>query len=258
MKLRQLRRHWNHLAREDSFWAVLTEEEKAGGGWNRDEFFRRGEAEVDGDLGLLLDVGLEPRRETALDFGCGLGRLTQALARHFRRVTGVDISEEMLAAAEGHNRHGDRVTYLHNQHSDLRLIGDGAFDFVYSRITLQHMRPRHMKAYIGEFVRVLAPGGTVCFQVPATLRPGAPWERFKFSWWPPTLLTRIRRYLRYCWHLRFPPVGTMQTFTLSPREVLGCLARRGIADARAIRTSDEGYENYIYVARKAAAGKGDR
>src|SRR4051812_46865197 len=88
----------------------------------------------------------------ALDFGCGVGRLTQALARHFTHVTGIDISEQMLDLARQYNRHGERVEYALNTRPDLSQWPDHTFDFVYSIITLQHMEPVYARRYIAEFV----------------------------------------------------------------------------------------------------------
>ncbi len=51
-----------------------------------------------------------PKRR-ALDFGCGVGRLTQALARHFNIVDGVDIAPSMIELANQFNRSGGRCRY---------------------------------------------------------------------------------------------------------------------------------------------------
>jgi len=106
-------------------------------------------------------------RRTALDFGCGIGRLTQALAGHFEQVYGVDIAPRMIELAREHNRQGSRCEYRWNPENHLRSFGDGSMDMIYSWITLQHMRPRHARAYIREFLRVLAPGGLLLFQYPS-------------------------------------------------------------------------------------------
>jgi ubiquinone/menaquinone biosynthesis C-methylase UbiE len=46
-------------------------------------------------------------------------------------------------------------------------VPDGAFDFVYSLIVLQHLRSKEeILGYISEFCRVLRPGGTLVFQLP--------------------------------------------------------------------------------------------
>ncbi|MGB2888943.1 MAG: class I SAM-dependent methyltransferase, partial [Candidatus Acidiferrales bacterium] len=41
------------------------------------------------------------------------------------------------------------------------------FDFIYSSFTLQHMAPRYAKGYLREFMRVLAPGGVLVFNLPS-------------------------------------------------------------------------------------------
>ena len=104
-------------------------------------------------------------KQWALDFGCGVGRLTRALAAHFDRVTGVDISPAMIEHAREHPSPG--LEYVVNEAADLRRFADAQFDFVYSSITLQHMPPRFARNYIAEFLRVLKPGGILLFQLPS-------------------------------------------------------------------------------------------
>jgi len=107
------------------------------------------------------------KKEDALDFGCGVGRLTEAIARHFKRVIGVDLSPAMIEHARKFQKSDARVEYLVNETADLRLFGDASFDLVYSSITLQHMPARYAKRYIAEFLRVLRPAGMLIFQLPS-------------------------------------------------------------------------------------------
>jgi SAM-dependent methyltransferase len=121
---------------------------------------------------IASELNFDIRRGAALDFGCGVGRLTQALCRHFERAVGVDIAPSMIRLANQFNRFGDRCRYCLNEANDLRLFADDSFDFIYSNLVLQHMQPDYSKNYIKEFVRVLAPGGIAFFQLP-----GLPGER---------------------------------------------------------------------------------
>src|SRR5258706_3969075 len=111
MKLWQTRRHWEKFARTDPLWAVLTAPGKAGNRWQVGEFFATGRQEADAVLARVAALYPALRRGHALDFGCGVGRLSQGLAPHFARVTGVDLSARMVALARDYNRHGARVTY---------------------------------------------------------------------------------------------------------------------------------------------------
>jgi SAM-dependent methyltransferase len=167
MTLKALQRQWDAWGREDPLWAAVTRTDKLGGRWDVEEFMRGGRDEVDLVLGHLRDLGVTVDLRRALDFGCGVGRYTQALADRFERTDGVDIAPSMLRQARELNRHGDRCRYHHNTREDLSLFTDGSFTFVYSMLVLQHMRPRYAARYLEELLRVLAPGGAAVIQVPA-------------------------------------------------------------------------------------------
>lgn len=165
MGLGHVRKTYERWRVEDPMYAVLTREDRRGGRWDPEEFFRDGRDEIARVVEYLDGLGIDIRGGRALDFGCGAGRLTQALADHAAEVTGVDIARSMIEAATSFNRHGERVRYVVNTEPDLSLFGDGAFDFVCSLITLQHVPPRFGRAYIREFFRVVRPGGCVLFQM---------------------------------------------------------------------------------------------
>jgi len=101
-----------------------------------------------------------------LDFGCGVGRLTQAFCDYFAECHGVDIAPSMIELADRYNRRGAAARYHCNDRDDLSLFGDGTFCFVYSNLVLQHMEPAYSRKYIREFLRVLQPGGIALFQLP--------------------------------------------------------------------------------------------
>jgi len=166
MDLNELQKNWDEFGRTDPLWAILTNPGRKGGKWNLEEFFALGRQEVASIMQRAQAYGFPARREAALDFGCGVGRLTQALCSWFDRCCGVDIAPSMIELARRYNTHGGRCEYLLNAYDDLRIFPDDSFDFVYSNIVLQHMEPRYSTAYIREFVRVLRSGGLAVFQIP--------------------------------------------------------------------------------------------
>jgi SAM-dependent methyltransferase len=188
VNLRRLRAHWDAWGRSDPLWAILTEPGRKGNRWTAEEFFATGAAEVEAVLAYLDDVAPGTPRRRALDFGCGVGRVTQALAGRFEEVVGVDIAPSMIERARAGNRQPDRCRYLLNADDDLRIFADDRFDLVYSNITLQHMEPRYAKRYIAEFVRVAAPSGVLLFQVTSGRAPAPPEERLL-----PRLKATVRR-----------------------------------------------------------------
>lgn len=166
MEIQELRRHWDGMGQEDPLWAILTVPGKAGGRWSPEEFFATGRDQVARVFQELASLGVKVQRGAALDFGCGVGRLSQALADHFDAVHGVDIAASMITLAERHNRFGERCKYHLNEQDSLALFADGTFNFVLTLICLQHMEPRYAQKYLAEFARVLAPGGVLFFQLP--------------------------------------------------------------------------------------------
>jgi SAM-dependent methyltransferase len=157
---------WSRLGADDPIWAILTEPAKRRNQWEENDFFQTGVAEI---AALKNDLAKRHAFEVAgraLDFGCGVGRLTQALAQHFDEVVGVDISPSMIAHARSLNRNGAKCRFYVNARPDLEIFPAGSFDFVYSNIVLQHIPPAISLAYIREFVRVLRPGGVAVFQLP--------------------------------------------------------------------------------------------
>jgi demethylmenaquinone methyltransferase / 2-methoxy-6-polyprenyl-1,4-benzoquinol methylase len=100
--------------------------------------------------------------QRALDLCCGTGDLAQALARHGAQVTGLDFTEQMLAAAEG--RHATRDTQPSSPppcfvRGDAQRIPfpDNSFDIVTVGYGLRNLAS--WEAGLCEMQRVAKPGG---------------------------------------------------------------------------------------------------
>ena len=183
----ELQDDWTRLGADDPLWAVYVAPGTRGGKWDVEKFFELGRREVDGALAELDALGLHPGRAMALDFGCGVGRLSQALAAHVDAVTGLDIAPTMLAKArELAEQRGfaTRCSFVLNEATDLAIIESGTVDVAYSSLVLQHMPAQLQRGYLREFVRVLAPGGVAIFQVAS--RPTASLKGliFRLAPWP--------------------------------------------------------------------------
>jgi 2-polyprenyl-3-methyl-5-hydroxy-6-metoxy-1,4-benzoquinol methylase len=167
-----LAREWNEIAEIDPMWAILSRPDKKHSKWSVEEFFATGREEIDEAIALVERSDAELKWDTALDFGCGVGRLSVALSDRFLSVTGVDISSSMIDQARTTWTSKANLSFVVNERSDLSVFSDNSFDFVYSARVLQHMpTPQLALNYIAEFVRVLRPGGVACFQVPAKVKP---------------------------------------------------------------------------------------
>ena len=168
MSFHATQRHWERFARRDPMWAILTQPGKENRAWDEAEFFRTGEAQIYGMMPWVQVVLPLARFDRALDFGCGMGRLTQPLAAFSKHVTGVDVAPTMIELASRHPNRPGNCDFVCNPRADLSLFEDATFDFVHSSITLQHIRPQYIRLYLREFARILKPGGALLFQLPTT------------------------------------------------------------------------------------------
>jgi ubiquinone/menaquinone biosynthesis C-methylase UbiE len=209
-RLTRLSRDWSTLGKEDPLWAVCVDPARRGGRWDLAEFLASGRAEISAAIARLDELAICPRRGDALDFGCGVGRLTAALGDHFGSVTGVDISRPMLDQARELHAGRARCTFVHNDSADLRAFADGSFDLVYSSLVLQHMPGDLAAGYLLEFLRVLRPGGAAVILVPeAHLRTP---RGLAYAYAPRALIGLIQRRI-----FGFP--AAMQMHTLPARRV---------------------------------------
>src|SRR5690348_1397015 len=114
VKLSRSKQCWEDMAQLDPCWAILSDPAKKFGKWNLDAFYLTGEQEILKLMDSVRDLGYPRVMDSALDFGCGLGRLTRALSNYFSRCVGVDISEEMIRRAKDLNASNPRCEFLAN------------------------------------------------------------------------------------------------------------------------------------------------
>jgi SAM-dependent methyltransferase len=127
------------------------------------------------------------RGKRVLDAGCGEGYNTRILARRGARMTGIDLSERMIALARAEERREPLgIDFSRASYTDLATFGDASFDAVVSFMSLMD-GPRFDLA-MRETFRVLRPGGTLAFSMthPCFLTKDATWlldeQGVKIKW----------------------------------------------------------------------------
>ena len=78
--LKELQKNWDTFGKIDPLWAIITWPDKKGNRWDLEEFFSLGREEIAMIMTHIASLGLSLQHRKALDFGCGVGRVTQALA----------------------------------------------------------------------------------------------------------------------------------------------------------------------------------
>ena len=116
--------------------------------------YHQGELQVALDTANPQRLVPDPRGAQAiLDIGCGAGQTIIALGAG-RRSTGIDIDLAALGfAADGSMGEPLRVAAARGEQLP---FGDGAFDYVYSRVAIPYM---DIPSALAEMHRVLRPGG---------------------------------------------------------------------------------------------------
>ena len=115
---------------------------------------------------------------SVIDLGCGEGRYTRSFARRGARMTGVDISPEMLALARQEEaREPLGIRYELESSAELRSFADHSFDAVVSTMAL--MDTPDFPAVARQAFRVIRQGGGFFFSVlhPCFMTKGSTWAK---------------------------------------------------------------------------------
>ena len=223
---------WNTLGETEPFFAVLTEERflrNRMSDADREAFFASGEA----DVARLFDLipGLAPK--SALDFGCGVGRLTRALAKRVERVVGVDAAPSMLRLAREN---------VPNAAFSL-TIPDQRFDLVVSLIVFQHIPIRRGEELLGELLDHLEDGGAAALHF-TFRRPGSSLRRVARG-----IRARVPLAHRIAQRLRGErPMPYMQMNEYDFDRVLAIMRAHGCEQTRIVPTNHGGIKGAIVIA----------
>jgi SAM-dependent methyltransferase len=191
-------RAWEFYGRKEPYFAVLTSPEFTRSQLNDEgkaRFFESGERYVELVLKHVretLDPSFRPTR--ALDFGCGVGRLSLPIARRCESVVGIDVSDSMVEHART-NAAAFGITNATFVKGDDQLSAlSGTFDFLNSLIVFQHIPPARGEAILQKMLGLLRDGGVGALQFTYTFESSAPLLR--------KLLVRAYAKLPLLWNAR--------------------------------------------------------
>ena len=165
-RFRNLVSDWTNLGKEDLLWSVLSKDDKRNSKWNEEEFYQTGKKEVKKLMTFTLQNELTLAGQ-ALDFGCGVGRLTFGLAEYFDHVVGIDISDIAIMKAKQYHPYPQNVKFIRNHTLDIAVLKDESLDFILSLITFQHNPRKITEIFLKEFSRILKSEAILCFQLPS-------------------------------------------------------------------------------------------
>jgi len=144
-------RDWSRWAADDPYYGVLSLDKfraKNLSAVARKEFFESGAAHMQKIISTVFSSAISNiRLSSALDFGCGVGRLLIPLAQHADMAIGVDISQEMLdeAARNASNTGTSNIRLLLSDDGLTQIPSN--ISFIHSCLVFQHI-PWHRGRWI--------------------------------------------------------------------------------------------------------------
>jgi SAM-dependent methyltransferase len=166
--LAKIKASWSHLGAETPHFSVLTDKRFMPEGLAEalDDFWATGRAEAEVTLRTFERHGLKLSGKTCVEYGCGVGRVTSALSRHFARIDAYDISPNHLALAQQRARElGVGNVRFHECAVD-SIVTLERCDAFYSRFVFQHNPPPVITELTRNALGALRPGGIAVFQIP--------------------------------------------------------------------------------------------
>lgn len=165
-------KQWNSLGESLPHWSVLTNDKyKNPTNTLIQEFYLEGDAELSKILNVMHRLGFDLQSySTCIEYGCGLGRVTNSLSTLFEQVYAYDISSPHLKIAKKEStiRSSGSISYRHIT-SLQQLSTFPEVDFFYTRYVLQHNPPPLMLIILDTLMKSLKTKGIGFLQVPTYL-----------------------------------------------------------------------------------------
>lgn len=241
-QLRDTDADWDRIARSDPYYGVLTDPRFRTENLTEEalaEFFRSGEGAVKHAAKRLKSRYADFAPASALDFGCGVGRLTRALAAMTGDAYGVDVAEAMLIEAR---RHAPASAAFGHE------LPERAFDWIMSLIVFQHIPPERGYRLLEALLQRLALGGFVTLQFALYREPehsGAPGGRIVVDGGiVRTVNAPVPSSL---------PQGEMVMFDYDLTVIVAILAAADVTDLDLVHTNHGGFHGAFLYGRRASS-----
>jgi SAM-dependent methyltransferase len=247
---------WEEWGKQNPYYAVLSDDKFRRGNLNNElkvEFFDSGRVHIEKVLATVVKhFGTMTSQKSALDFGCGVGRLVIPLAQIFTHVVGVDISPAMLRIAEQNClEYGiSNVDFVRSDDELTRVTGK--FDFIHSFIVLQHISVRRGEKIIGRLLDRLNPEGVLAIHFPLKCKSSAIRRFIDFlrkNCMPLLVLANIGQRKRWD-----EPFMQMNSYDLNA--ILALLSKHGIKDVVLEAIDSHGYLSAYVFAKLPGCSNG--
>ena len=163
----KIKKAWENLGNSAAHHSVLTNDEFLPNSLEKNigSFWKSGDKEVKEIEAILKRHGMKLNEvNVAIEYGCGVGRITVPLSKKVSAVHAYDISSPHLDYAKEHANEERAIINFHLVSDPLDKLQQ--CDLFYSRIVFQHNPPPIILQLIKNALESLNPGGIAIFQVP--------------------------------------------------------------------------------------------
>ena len=166
----RIKSEWEKLGQIDPYWSTITQPQYHLDQFeaNRQQFYDSGKHITDLYLAALRRNNINPSLiQTCLEFGCGVGRVTQHLASITPKIIAVDISVGLIQIAkEQIIKEGIENVEFITLSDPRNLFQLPNIDAILSVITLQHNPPPVIAWTLKNLLAKLNPNGVAFIQIP--------------------------------------------------------------------------------------------
>lgn len=230
---------WEIIGSRDPWFGVLSSSEFRADQIDEDRrkrFYETGVKDIAHVLSMFdTDFGARPTAGTALDIGCGVGRLSYAIAQVMPQVAGYDVSDSMLQIAR---------TYAPANLTLSSTLPSGVFSWINSYIVFQHIPPAEGLQLLKSCLAMASPGAFASIQITGWRDGGAPTKP----------LAGLRRKARMLLHrgegMQVDPLIQMHDYNYS--DVMRCFVEAGFDRVVLHHTYHAPHHGAWFIARKSA------
>ncbi len=157
---------WQEWGEHDPYFAVMSCE-KYRGGQNKEDFFANGEHYFQGLLERFDKISIPFDKDgSALEYGCGVGRVLKPMGYYFKNSVGIDISQAMLDEARKHVDLEKTSLRLFDGKNLSDCLADDRFHFIHTSDVFQHIRPKRGLYILEQLLERLDKNGRALIHVP--------------------------------------------------------------------------------------------
>lgn len=166
----RIKTQWESLGSSEPYWSTITQPQYKSEIFlsNSQEFYDSGYHSAELLFAFMRRNSIDPIKiRNCLEVGCGVGRMTQSLSKHFPMITAIDVSSFHLEIAEKLFTFNkiENTEFIHlNGISDYEKLGN--YDLIISLITLQHNPPPLIGYILEKLLSKLNNAGILFIQIP--------------------------------------------------------------------------------------------